>query len=440
MKKVILTLAAVAFMATSAMAQKVNADAIRDKIEKGVAATQDAKKSTKSATWISLGKAYYEAGTANTAALFPGMTYDMLVLSIGKASNEAEPEVRTIGGKDYAGLKYDAIIVYLDPSNNTVHTWEETNPIISENPFEKSIEAYKKAYEIDPKSASKVIDGYNSVITALTNDGQGFYEFGEFTKAANNFAAAATYALEIPNGPAENAQQLLFFAGVASVQAELYEQAEKMVTKLLESGYEQNGDCYIYLATAQDKLGKKAEAKETYLAGIKKYVNNTALLSQFISFAIMNGEDPAIILPYVLTAQEADPQNTGLMLAEGIVYDKMKDYDKAVAAYDKALKINPEFFGALYNKGFAYYTKAGEINKEIGKTDYTNKARIEELRKEFVETMKAAIEPFEKAHELNPKDPSVVELLRSSYFSLREEGDDMLEKYKHFDSLSKSMK
>ncbi len=38
------------------------------------------------------------------------------------------------------------------------------------------------------------------------------------------------------------------------------------------------------------------------------------------------------------------------------------------------LAVDPDFFGALYNKGFAYYSKAGDYNKQIGQTDYTNKA------------------------------------------------------------------
>ncbi len=53
--------------------------------------------------------------------------------------------------------------------------------------------------------------------------------------------------------------------------------------------------------------------------------------------------------------------------------------------------------------------------------------------------MKHATEVFEKAHQISPKDASVVELLRSSYFSLRDEGDDMRAKYEHYNSLSKTM-
>ena len=64
---------------------------------------------------------------------------------------------------------------------------------------------------------------------------------------------------------------------------------------------------------------------------------------------------------------------------------------------------------------------------------------IEELKKGFIDNMRHATVVFEKAHQISPKDASVVELLRSSYFSLRDEGDDMRAKYEHYNALSKTM-
>ena len=65
-----------------------------------------------------------------------------------------------------------------------------------------------------------------------------------------------------PQGVSDNAQRLAFFSGVAGVQAEEYEHAEKILGKLKDQGYEQNGDIYVYIATAiWDKLGNKEAAK-----------------------------------------------------------------------------------------------------------------------------------------------------------------------------------
>ena len=67
----------------------------------------------------------------------------------------------------------------------------------------------------------------------------------------------------------------------------------------------------------------------------------------------------------------------------GIAYDKQKEYDKAIEAYQKALEINPNDDTTYYNMGIAYgnqeeydkaietYQKALEINPKR-KSAYTN--------------------------------------------------------------------
>ena len=59
MKKLLLALALACTMQV-AFAQKSDAD-MQKAVEKAVAASQDAKKATKAATWVNLGKAYLTA-------------------------------------------------------------------------------------------------------------------------------------------------------------------------------------------------------------------------------------------------------------------------------------------------------------------------------------------------------------------------------------------
>lgn len=55
MKKLILALAAVALLGTAAQAQKINKEALLQKIEKNETASADAKKGAKAATWLQFG-------------------------------------------------------------------------------------------------------------------------------------------------------------------------------------------------------------------------------------------------------------------------------------------------------------------------------------------------------------------------------------------------
>jgi tetratricopeptide (TPR) repeat protein len=52
----------------------------------------------------------------------------------------------------------------------------------------------------------------------------------------------------------------------------------------------------------------------------------------------------------------------------------------------------------------------------------------------------AAIEPFEKAHELNPNDMNTVEFLKSICFQLRNEKPEYMEKYEKYNALFKQMR
>ena len=59
MKKLILALAAVALLGTAAQAQKINKEALLQKIEKNETASADAKKGAKAATWLNLGITFH---------------------------------------------------------------------------------------------------------------------------------------------------------------------------------------------------------------------------------------------------------------------------------------------------------------------------------------------------------------------------------------------
>ena len=101
MKRTILTAAAALLLAIPAVqAQKVNKDALLSKIEKSDEAVADAKKGAKAATWISRGKAYYDAAVAPTKSLFVGLESMMLKLADGDPTS--------VGKETVNGVEYDA--------------------------------------------------------------------------------------------------------------------------------------------------------------------------------------------------------------------------------------------------------------------------------------------------------------------------------------------
>lgn len=443
MKKVFMTLAMVMAMTTVTLAQKVNVSSYMSKIEKSDATIADAKKAAKANTWMSRGALFTEIAGANSSLLFGGMPEDMLLLNVGKPDNADAIEEVVLNGTRYKKFVYSGVDVYLtipagEDEMSTVACWLETKPVY-EGAIDVAIEAYEKALSIDPSVASKVGEAFGDIVTMLATDGQFAYDAGEYKKAEELLAKAASVDEKNPVAPTTDPAQMYYYAAVAAVQADLYADAEKNLKIALDKGFEADGDTYYYLGYSQEKQEKKADAKETYIAGIEKYINNQNLLTSFISFCLLSGEDPSLVLSYISKAQAADPQNASNYLAEGVVYDQMKEYDKAIPAYEKALQIDPKMFPALFNLGFAYRAKAIAVNKEITQTDYTNTARIEELKTEFLKDMRSAIDPFEKAHELQPANKDVVEILKSLYFTLREEGPEMQANYEKYNTMFQSM-
>ena len=69
-----------------------------------------------------------------------------------------------------------------------------------------------------------------------------------------------------------------------------------------------------------------------------------------------------------------------------------------------------------------------------------NDENLASVRAAAMEAYAASIEPFEKAHELNPADVNTVEFLKSICFQVRNEKPEYMEKYNKYNDLFKQMK
>ena len=147
MKKTFVTaLAAFILAVPAAEAQKVNKDALLAKIEKSDSDIADAKKGAKAATWINRGKAFYEAAAEPTKSLFVGMDATMLKLAVGDAQSTG---TETVNGAQMEAWVYPWFTVYI--VDGKVKTWKQTQ-FVYEGAVAKAVEAYNKAFELDPKS------------------------------------------------------------------------------------------------------------------------------------------------------------------------------------------------------------------------------------------------------------------------------------------------
>ncbi len=120
----------------------------------------------------------------------------------------------------------------------------------------------------------------------------------------------------------------------------------------------------------------------------------------------------------------------------GIIYYQSKEYDKAIEAYEEAVKINPKDDSAYNNMGSAYankkeydkaieaYKKAIEINPKYDSA-YYNMGIAYDDKKEYDK----AIDAFEKAIEINPKYADAYNNMGNAYYN-KKEYDKAIEVYK----------
>jgi Flp pilus assembly protein TadD len=131
-------------------------------------------------------------------------------------------------------------------------------------------------------------------------------------------------------------------------------------------------------------------------------------------------------LEYLDKAKKNDPNNKSFYFADGTIYDKIGNMDKAVEAYNKAIAIDPNFYDAYFNLAVVYFNSAVKLteaaNAELDNKKYQDKKNLAD------EEFKKAIPHMEKAYEVakgltTPEAPAnmkqALETLKQLYYRLK---------------------
>lgn len=445
MKKVIVSAFAALLLAVpAAQAQKVNKQALLSKIEKSDAEIADAKKNTKATTWINRGKAFYEAAAEPTKNLFAGMEAAMLKLTVGDPQSTGEAKLLDV---PYEAWVYPYVTVYI--KDGKVVTWKQTQSVL-DNAAAKAIEAYNKAYEIDPKTAPKVKEGLKQVNDFCSQVGNLGIDSGEYQEAADAFVLA--YEAQASPAYGEADPTLLYYAGYlrtidGSTNPESFKLGQEYLSKAIDLGYaDEEGNIYYYLFHCyygQKDAGKEnvMKAKEALLAGIAKFPKNERILDGLMQlYTSEEGVgDPADLVTMIDGAIAENPENIDLWFGRGRIFYALKNYDESIASFAKVVELKPELFEGNYYLGVFYTIKGDAMNKEINEKQYSSQAAYDADLKSVNEVYLAAVPWFEKAHALKPQDPDTLEFLKQLCFRLRDE-EGIMDKYNKYNELYKQVK
>ena len=288
-----------------------------------------------------------------------------------------------------------------------------------EDPATEAYNSYIKAIELDTKQKiNKKIDlqliTKNELYIAAANRASEYFNAGKYDRALALFELA----LKIKTFPIYKNEVdtiMIYNCGLAANNAKNYDKAIEYFNKSVSYKYN-GGTTYSLLKMAYVAKGDSASAIAAMQKGFELYPNDLPLIVDLVNYYLNAGKSTEA-LSYLDMAKKKDPTNASFLFAEGTLYEKMGDYDKAVVAYTKSGELDPKYFNAFYNLGVLYYNKAVKIfDQAANEKDDT---KYNDLLKKGDEELKLSIPHLEMAHTIDPKDEVCAKTLKGLYFRMQ---------------------
>ena len=212
------------------------------------------------------------------------------------------------------------------------------------------------------------------------------------------------------------------------------ERALKFFKRCYDLGYYyEGGEVFARLAEV-DTLNTKKYLEE----GFSKFPQSQSILIGLINYYLKNNEDPETLFGLLDKAKANEPNNASLFYVEGNIRAQLGQIDKAVVAYEECAKINPEYEYGFIGEGTMFYNRAIELQTKA--QEEIDDAKYMALVKEFEESLKSCIAPFEKAFEIT-KDANIkagiASYLKNAFYRFREESAENQTKYEKYSEIAK---
>lgn len=430
MKKILLALAMFAAIQVADAQVKSAAD-VKKSVEAAEAATQNVKKAVKTATWLKLGQEYVKAYDAPTGNILPGSNKTELTLMMGSEKPVSSEEV-TVNNEKYTKDVYADKNLYFKQNGQLVII-EVTKPVY-EDALERAVKAYQKAYELDEKHAKDkdVAAAFDYIGQKYVSEAFNKYTFGDVATASKLFEKAADVEALAPLSKIDTS--VIYNAGFTAMAAKDNERALKFFKRCYDLGYYyEGGEVFARLAEV-DTLNTKKYLEE----GFSKFPQSQSILIGLINYYLKNNEDTETLFGLLDKAKANEPNNASLFYVEGNIRAQLGQIDKAVVAYEECAKINPEYEYGFIGEGTMFYNRAIELQTKA--QEEIDDAKYMALVKEFEESLKSCIAPFEKAFEIT-KDANIkagiASYLKNAFYRFREESAENQTKYEKYAEIAK---
>jgi Flp pilus assembly protein TadD len=309
----------------------------------------------------------------------------------------------------YRGQIYEAI------ANDQTKIYSK----LDSNAATVAYESYKKASELDKPGGSfdkdsKAALSSQSLYAALFNQAIQRYQAQNYTDAVNAFRLAQE------TSPKDTLAAL--YTGIAYQQLKDINSAKTAFENYMNLGGRE-ADVYSSVAGIYITEKNNDKALEIIQKGLVIHPTHKGLKDQELNLYLTSGKmDQAI--DNLKKAIEREPKNSQYILNLGILYDNAGKKEEALDMYKKVLEIDPNNFDANYNMGVFYFNQGAESTKKLNKMDLKQYQKDgKKAEAEVQSKFSMALPYFEKAHQINPKDISLMENLVKVYTQLKRNSD-----------------
>ncbi|MEO4005981.1 tetratricopeptide repeat protein [Flavobacterium sp. CAU 1735] len=302
--------------------------------------------------------------------------------------------------------------VYTDDINETITEYKPVliNYAITLNQASKFKEAgqvFEAIYNLDKKDEGNL---YNASILALQ---------------AQDFDLALKYLYELKNINYSGEGTMYYAVNKASGNEESFNSdADRKASIKLglhekprdEKVPSKRGEIYKNIASILVHQGKIDEAKKAISEAKAANPGDTSLMLAEANL-YLDAKDFTNYKRIITEVLEKDPNDADLLFNLGVISTNSGDIEDAKKYYKRAIEVNPNYFNAYNNLGALMLFGEDKMVKEmnsLGTTPKDNK-RFDELKAKRNKMYTDALPYFEKALQIEPKEPNIKAVLLNAY-------------------------
>lgn len=171
-----------------------------------------------------------------------------------------------------------------------------------------------------------------------------------------------------------------------------------------------NFDALMTIGTAYHRMGRSAEAEHYIELGQEEHPKNAEPLSRLANLALTSEEkDISKIVGLMDRAVKLEPNNAGYLYNLGWIYDQIGDTAKAMDLYQRAIRASPMSFEAMNNLALIYGKanqpeRAFPLLEQATRADPDSEAGYFNLANYYVRRRewRQALQNYDRALQINP--------------------------------------